>query len=605
MLYKKINLFFLLTILFSISLLAQDISTGVKLIKSEKYNQAKAYFNSLLNSKSASEAHFYLGQIYFAQEQLDSAAIQYNEGIKSNPDLALNYAGLSKVDFYKGNNDAGEQNLNSALDKGEDEALTYIVLSEAFANPKVKNYDRAVTLLNNSLNLKKKDVNSYIRLGKVYLAKGNGTDAIKNFSSALDMDPVNAEALTQKAKVYVLISNNEEGIKLLNEAITNDPGYAPAYNELAEVYAGLKDYTKAAENYAKYIESSENTIERQKRYAQILYVNKDYQKAIDILKNVITKESDISTSSRIIAYSYLRLDDAENSKMYFEKLFSLKDVELQPADYENYGDLLSKSGNDSLALFYYDKIVSTDKTRKDIFSKISVINFKNKNWAGVVSALESKGTLTAQEYFDLGKAYMFLGDKAVSDVTESLNTALTLTDDQKWEVVRPALLYYQADLRNANGDQMKKDEALNKVVTSVEASIAKEQKSKWNTFKTNWIDEVKNKIGIEYAKADTALTMLSQKVPDLAIAYIWKARVNANFDPESKSGLAKPYYEKFIEKAGADKDKFKKELIESYQYLGYYYYLQEDNAQSKIYWQEVLNLDPENKQATDVLKMLK
>lgn len=86
---------------------------------------------------------------------------------------------------------------------------------------------------------------------------------------------------------------------------------------------------------------------------------------------------------------------------------------------------------------------------------MSVINFKNKNWPGVVSALTSKGTLTAQEYFDLGKAYMFIGDKAVAEVTETLNTALTLTDDQKWEAVRPALLYYQADLRDAQNDAAK------------------------------------------------------------------------------------------------------------------------------------------------------
>ena len=59
------------------------------------------------------------------------------------------------------------------------------------------------------------------------------------------------------------------------------------------------------------------------------------------------------------------------------------------------------------------------------------------------------------------------------------------------------------------------------------------------------------------------------------------------------------------DRAAADNGKFKKELIESYQYLGYYYYLQEDNAKSITYWQEVLKLDPENKQATEVIKQLK
>ena len=602
---KKMTNFVLLTMFFTANLLAQDFSSGVKLIKNEKYTEAKKYFSSLLDSKSKAGAHFYLGQVYFMQGDLDSAYIHYSEGIKSDPDFASNYAGLCKINLYNGNSSEGEQDQTRAIDRGEKEPLVYITLAEAYSNPKVKNYDKAIELLNNSLKLKKKDINSYISLGKIYLAKGNGTDALKNFSSALDMDLKNPEALTLKAKVYILISNNDEGIALLNEALTDDPGYAPAYNELAEVYANLKDYTKASENYTKYIDASENTIEKQKRYASILYVNKEYPKAIGVLEDVVKKESDISSSVRIIAYSYLRMEEIEKSKSYFEKLFSLPKVEYQITDYENYADLLSKTGNDSLAIVYYGKIVELDSTRKDVYGRMSVLYFKNKKWDDVISMLEKKGTLTAQEYFDIGKAYMFVGDRSVAEVTESLNLSLTLTDDQKWDFVRPALLYYQGDLRDAQGDPTKIEAAINKVALTIDPSIVKEQKTKWASVKTAWLEEVRSKIKLDYAKADTALTMLVQKVPDLAVAYFWRARVNTNFDPESKLGLAKPYYEQFIERASKDSVKFKKELIESYQYLGYYYYLQEDNVKSKSYWQEVLFLDPENKQAIDVIKMLK
>jgi tetratricopeptide (TPR) repeat protein len=143
--------------------------------------------------------------------------------------------------------------------------------------------------------------------------------------------------------------------------------------------------------------------------------------------------------------------------------------------------------------------------------------FQDKNWTGVISALEQKGELTAQEYFDLGKAYYFMQD---------------------------------------------------------------------------------------YVKADSAFNMLVMKVPDLAIAYFWQARVKTNFDPESEQGLAKPNYELFIQFSQEDTIKFKKELIEAYSYLGYYYYLKEDNANSKLYWQKVYALDPKNNQAIEALKSL-
>ena len=84
-----------------------------------------------------------------------------------------------------------------------------------------------------------------------------------------------------------------------------------------------------------------------------------------------------------------------------------------------------------------------------------------------------------------------------------------------------------------------------------------------------------------------------------------EARVKTNFDPESDSGLAKPFYEQFISLSKEDTTKFKKELIEAYSYLGYYYFLKEDNSDSKLYWQKVFAFDPKNTQAVEALKVLK
>jgi tetratricopeptide (TPR) repeat protein len=122
--------------------------------------------------------------------------------------------------------------------------------------------------------------------------------------------------------------------------------------------------------------------------------------------------------------------------------------------------------------------------------------------------------------------------------------------------------------------------------------------------KDQWWENVHNKVQQDYAKADSAFNQLITKVPDLAIAYFWQARVKTNFDPESDSGFAKTYYEQFITLSKEDTAKFKKELIEAYSYLGYYHYLKEDNENSKVYWQKVYALDPNNNQAIEALKNL-
>jgi tetratricopeptide (TPR) repeat protein len=511
---KKIISYFQLSIIFSSILLAQDISTGIKLIKYEKYAEAKKIFNSLLNSKSKAEAYFYLGEIYFNEEKVDSAKAFYRKGIESDIEFPLNYAGMVRLNVLDGNDSEIAKNRNQAIDLGEDNPKVYIVLADAYTH--IKYYDTAMQFLNQAIENKLSDPDIYIMIGKVHLSKINGTEAIKNFEEALKLESGNPEALTQKAKVYSLINNYAGAISLLEEAISSDPAYSPAYNELAEVYANLKDYAKAAEYYAVYIDKSESTLEKQKRYASILYLNKEYEKAIAILEKLIQIEADNSSSIRIVAYSYLRLDAVQASKYYFQKLFSISGVNYLSTDYENYADLLSKTGEDSLAIEYLNKVTDLDSSRKDIYGKMSVLYFKNKKWDGVISALELKGELTSQEYFDLGKAYYFVQD---------------------------------------------------------------------------------------YVKADSAFNMLAIKVPDLAIAYFWRARVQTNFDPESEQGLAKPYYEQFLSVSKEDTTRFKKELIEAYSYLGYYNYLKEDPS-SKDYWLKVEAIDPENAQAKAALKEL-
>jgi hypothetical protein len=76
-------------------------------------------------------------------------------------------------------------------------------------------------------------------------------------------------------------------------------------------------------------------------------------------------------------------------------------------------------------------------------------------------------------------------------------------------------------------------------------------------------------------------------------------------DPDTKEGKARPYYEKFIVISGTEQDKYKKELIEAFSYIGYYNLLKMDNVKSREAWKKVKELDPSNKKADEALKTLK
>jgi len=109
----------------------------------------------------------------------------------------------------------------------------------------------------------------------------------------------------------------------------------------------------------------------------------------------------------------------------------------------------------------------------------------------------------------------------------------------------------------------------------------------------------------KYAQADSVYGIITTAKPTYAPG--WQARAQANFyrDQDSKQGLAKPYYEKYVEVAGADPAKYKSGLIEANNYLGYYNLQKGDKATASTYYEKVLAADPENKDAANAMKIIK
>jgi tetratricopeptide (TPR) repeat protein len=106
----------------------------------------------------------------------------------------------------------------------------------------------------------------------------------------------------------------------------------------------------------------------------------------------------------------------------------------------------------------------------------------------------------------------------------------------------------------------------------------------------------------DYAKADAAFEKAASKYPD---ANFWRGRCNFKLDnQETPEGLATPHFTKFIELVGGDAASAqanKKNLIESYSYLGFFYYTKQNFACSKAAWLSVKALDPANEKATIAL----
>jgi len=109
----------------------------------------------------------------------------------------------------------------------------------------------------------------------------------------------------------------------------------------------------------------------------------------------------------------------------------------------------------------------------------------------------------------------------------------------------------------------------------------------------------------KWEEADSIFDYVISKKPDYLPAHLYKARSKSNMDPKMEEGLAKPYYEKYVEMAVEDSLKNSKELVEAYDYLSFYYLTKKDLCKSRYYSQKIVELDPKNENGIKRLQGLK
>ena len=107
--------------------------------------------------------------------------------------------------------------------------------------------------------------------------------------------------------------------------------------------------------------------------------------------------------------------------------------------------------------------------------------------------------------------------------------------------------------------------------------------------------------------ADSAFTLVTQKLPEWPYGFYWRASTLYNaYDRQENidKGISAPYYEKLLELAEKDPDpsKYKSYMKLAYSYLAFYNQTtKNDPAKAKGYWEKLLAIDPANASAKEAL----
>ncbi|HVW15050.1 MAG TPA: hypothetical protein VHB54_14540 [Mucilaginibacter sp.] len=556
---------------------AQSLSDAKKAIDAEQYQKAKSMLKNLtVTEPTKDENYFYLGWVYIKQDDPDSAQMYFQKGLTVNPNSALNDVGLGVVARINKDQAGAKSYFSKAMSLAGKDSKPYVYIGKGYLlpgpNDKVdpKDAQAALNVLNTgkvatAVKKSKRDKNVeesndpelYMTMGDADRLLLKSDSAYTNFNTALTLDPKSAAANVALGTLWKYADNFEDAEKQFKAALAIDPNYGPAYREWAETdlrwaqsnpsMASAK-VKEAAEHYKQYITLTDYSPESQMRYADFLINAGDY-KTLQQVASDLSK----SANSNLRAYRYLGYSAYEN-KDYPAALTAMNTwmtkadpKRIIPRDYLYYGRAQIANGQDSLGIQTLQKALKLDSNETDVYKEMAQTLFtKDKKYLEAANAF--------QEYINKGRK-------------------VTLNDH-----FYMGLSYYFAYLTQ---------------YSSKDKNIS----SKADT-------------GL-LTKADSAFSYVQQKMgantpPDV---YVYRARANdyKETDRNNIKGLAKPYYEKFIEavvaKGGTPDDRTKRNMVEAYDYLGTYYeYKEKDDAKAAENFGKARDLDPTNQQALDYFK---
>lgn len=425
----KILFSFLLCASFTV-LLAQDSDEIKHLMENKRYSSAEKILEEKVQSGDDSPEYNYLLVSAYLQQDKPYEAKNFienknlMEGGNDNPLNKIAYASyLLRTDQSEKAKQIFEELL--ADKKTKKNVALLLKIADAYISNGDKYINDALSVLDIAEKRDKHNASVQVLKGNAYRKIHDGSNAYVAFQSALKDDPSNIAAHYQLGKIFVTQKAEDLYMEQFNKAYALDSNYAPVLKAFYDHYY-YKDLKLAKAYLEKYIRHTDYSVENDYALADMYYLNKDYDKAIDLAKNILEGENDKAQPRlyKMIAYSYNEIGNKEEAWTNLQQYFAKEDPKnFVSKDYEFKAKLLMDQPDKmNEALANYEKafaLDSLDERKLDYATKIAegykeLKEFNSQAiWLGKI--YELKKDRTNVDLFNWGLAHFKGGDNIMAD----------------------------------------------------------------------------------------------------------------------------------------------------------------------------------------------
>ena len=236
--------------------------------------------------------------------------------LKNNPtaDIMHQYAVLSSSLC---DTDTAENMLKKVIRMNPNIAKAHKDLAIIYLNKRL--FDYADDEFKTALKLAPKDFEVIFEYGNFLYSVSKNTEAEKYYQEALEIEPKNILALTFMALNKLVLNQLDEAKDYITKALHQDHHQEYVQYCAGRILFAKKEYEEAKRFLIASVEQNPD-IETQNTLALTYYELGEYQSALNIFNNIITKFPDNVSVLKNIANCYEKLKDNDKALEYLYKL---------------------------------------------------------------------------------------------------------------------------------------------------------------------------------------------------------------------------------------------------------------------------------------------
>jgi tetratricopeptide (TPR) repeat protein len=429
----------------------------------------------------------------------------------------------------------------------------------------------------------------YVGLGKVQWVQGKQAEAKSNFFKAQTLAAgKNPIVLMKIAEAYIgdgPVKNVPDAITLLNQAAKLDPKNMEIYILLGDAYLEQNDGSKAVENYEKAAALNPKSPVPLTKQGELYNRAKNYTLALDFYKRSMMVDSSYAPAFRQQAEIYARAGQYKNAVDRYKRYLSLNN---NCSARGRYAGFLNRAKEYALSVEAANEAIKCDSNNVYLYRYLAYDYLELKdapNGLANINKFFKKVTpdkVIPQDYETRARLY------SMSDITGK--DSLAVLDFNK-------ALQMDTTRKELNNEIAKSYMSMKKYKEAIEIYKKKTEGGKggindyYGLARAYYYSK-------DFVNADSAAAQMIRIDSTQAVGYSWRAKANVQLDAKNEKWAAKPFYEAYISKVKPTEIAANKPgLVDAYTYLAAFSAAKKNYPDTKMYFQKVLEVDPNNAQA--------